>query len=95
MDLPDDDLRQAVCDNLADDPLLAKVLADPDGNPTFVLRDQVVWYVRPDGVQVLCVPKGKLGERTIRGALIEEAHRVVGHYGPQRTSEYLRRWYWW
>jgi len=20
---------------------------------------------------------------------------VVGHYGPQRTSDYIRQWYWW
>ena len=27
--------------------------------------------------------------------IIEQAHSIVGHYGDQRTAEYVQRWYWW
>jgi hypothetical protein len=27
--------------------------------------------------------------------IVEQAHQVVGHFGSQRTSDYIRRWYWW
>ncbi|KAJ7639890.1 hypothetical protein B0H17DRAFT_1216784 [Mycena rosella] len=33
--------------------------------------------------------------RDRRGALLQQAHNSLGHFGPQRTGDYLRRWYWW
>jgi hypothetical protein len=44
---------------------------------------------------VICVPNVPYEEHSTVGMLIEQAHRIVGHYGSQRTAEYLRRWYWW
>jgi Integrase zinc binding domain len=44
----------------------------------------------------LCIPKGKtLGGKSLRGLILEQAHKVIGHFGEQRTSDYVRRWYWW
>jgi hypothetical protein len=34
-------------------------------------------------------------ETTIWARIVEQAHQVVGHFGSQRTSDYIRRWYWW
>jgi len=36
-----------------------------------------------------------LAETTLRTRILDQAHQVVGHYGPQRTSDYIRQWYWW
>jgi hypothetical protein len=44
---------------------------------------------------MVCVPVVPYGNQTMIGVLIDQAHQVVGHYGAQRTAEYLRRWYWW
>jgi hypothetical protein len=27
--------------------------------------------------------------------VIEQAHTILGHFGPQRTADYIRWWYWW
>jgi hypothetical protein len=45
--------------------------------------------------KVVCVPMVLFGNQTTIGTLVDQAHRVVGHYGAQRTAEYLQRWYWW
>ena len=33
--------------------------------------------------------------KSLCGLIIEAAHAVVGHFGPQKTSNYVHRWYWW
>ena len=27
--------------------------------------------------------------------VIEQAHTILGHYGAQKTADYIRQWYWW
>ena len=27
--------------------------------------------------------------------VIEQAHKVLGHFGAQRAVDYIHRWYWW
>ena len=34
-------------------------------------------------------------DTTLHGRIIEQAHMIVGHFGPLKTAEYVRRWYWW
>ncbi|KIY68288.1 hypothetical protein CYLTODRAFT_443477 [Cylindrobasidium torrendii FP15055 ss-10] len=82
---PGDVMRDAIIASYAGDELFSKILASPKAYKQFENNGRVV----------IGIPKGKLGSRSIRGAVIEEAHRIVGHYGAQRTSEYLRRFYWW
>src|SRR5690606_193186 len=47
------------------------------------------------GERVLCVPHGSFNNKSLRGSILEQAHEILGHFGPQRTSDYVRRWYWW
>jgi hypothetical protein len=27
--------------------------------------------------------------------VIEQGHLILGHFGAQKTADYIRRWYWW
>ena len=27
--------------------------------------------------------------------VIDQAHMILGHFGPQKTADNIRRWYWW
>jgi hypothetical protein len=36
-----------------------------------------------------------MGRQSLHGVIIDQAHTIVGHFGPQRTTDYIRRWYWW
>ena len=47
------------------------------------------------GEEVMGIPSTKYMDTTLRARIIEQAHQVVGHFGTLRTSDYIRRWYWW
>ena len=34
-------------------------------------------------------------KKTLHGLVVESAHSIIGHFGPQKTLDYVRRWYWW
>jgi len=75
--------------------LFAKVMKQPDQHTAFTLRDQLIWSRNRGGEQVLCVPSTKMGCQSLHGVIIDQAHMIVGHFGPQHTADYIRRWYWW
>jgi len=77
------------------DSLFAKVLKQPDQHAAFTVRDQLIWSRNRGGEQVLCVPSTKMGRQSLHGVIIDQAHTIVGHFGPQRTADYIRQWYWW
>jgi Integrase zinc binding domain len=77
------------------DLLFAKVLKRPDQHAAFMIRDQLIWSRNRVREQVLCVPSTKMGRQSLHGIIIDQAHMIVGHFGPQCTTDYIRRWYWW
>ena len=78
-----------------DDALFAKVLANPETHQAFDIHNGLIWTKNIGLERVVCLPKGKYGQQSIRGAVLEQAHQIVGHFGHQRTADYIRRWYWW
>jgi hypothetical protein len=77
------------------DSLFAKVMKQPDQHTAFMVHDQLVWSRNRGREQVLCVPSTKMGHQSLHGIIIDQAHTIVGHFGPQHTADYIRRWYWW
>ena len=44
----------------------------------------------------MCIPRSLLeGKRSLPEIVIDHAHNTLGHLGPQKTSEYACRWFWW
>jgi hypothetical protein len=77
------------------DLLFVKVLKQPDQHAAFTIRDQLIWSHNRGGEQVLCVPLTKMGRQSLHGIIIDQAHMIVGHFGPQCTADYIQQWYWW
>jgi len=77
------------------DSLFVKVLKQPDQHAAFMIRDQLIWSRNRGGEQVLCVPSTKMGHQSLHGVIIDQVHTIVGHFRPQRTADYIQRWYWW
>ena len=79
------------------DPLFKKICEKPKDHPRFTVSQEsgLIWTTNLAGEKVICVPKSPRHARSLRTLVLEAGHRVVGHYGPQRTADYLRRWYWW
>jgi hypothetical protein len=92
---PDDELRTAIKSGYAEDMFFAKIIADPTAFSMFSIHEDMIYTRNRGGEEVLCVPDAKVGEYSVRGRLIEQAHESLGHFGPQRSGDYLRRWYWW
>src|SRR5262249_18365952 len=47
------------------------------------------------GEPVLCIPRARNKKFSLTAQVIEQAHTTLGHFGPQKTADYIRRWYWW
>ena len=90
-----DPLDGDILKSYAEDRLFSKVLLRPEDHPDFFIRDEFIWRHNRGGEDVLCVPNGKSKNSSLHGRIIEQAHTIVGHFGSQRTADYIRRWYWW
>jgi hypothetical protein len=77
------------------DKLFSKILRFPKEHPAFTIREGLIWTRNRGGEEVLCVPTGLTRNQSLQGLITDQAHTIVGHFGPQRTVDYIRRWYWW
>jgi hypothetical protein len=77
------------------DKLFSKVLEKPGAFKTFECRDGLIFSLNATKDQVLCVPRTMHGRRRLTEVIIDQGHFVLGHFGAQKTIEYIRRYYWW
>ncbi|KAF8227296.1 hypothetical protein L208DRAFT_1213865, partial [Tricholoma matsutake] len=88
-----------LCDDIqkgyANNKFFKKLFENPEDHPGFQIWDRFIWMKNCSGEDVLCVPSTLFKGTTLHGHIIEQAHTVVGHFGPLKTSEYIRCWYWW
>ena len=77
------------------DPVCAKVLSNIEHHANFTTTDGLLYTKNRAGERVLCIPTGLHQKRRLNEIIIAQAHEVLGHFGPQKTAEYVRRYYWW
>jgi hypothetical protein len=93
-DDPEEEKRliKAIKDHYDKDPLTRTVLTNPNHHLTyFRVNNGLIWTKNFRDREVICVPR----EKSLVTQILVKAHEIVGHYGEQRTCEYIRRWYWW
>ena len=94
--LGDKSFLQAVIDGYKGDSVFSKIVENPGHYPMFRLHDGLIHTKNRLGNDCLCVPRSLInGKRSLPEVVIDLAHSAVGHLGPQKTSEYARRWFWW
>ncbi|KAF8190255.1 hypothetical protein K438DRAFT_1493340, partial [Mycena galopus ATCC 62051] len=76
----------------AEDVFFKKIVEHPTEYRGFSLQDGLIYSRNHGNEEVVCILNR---EKSVRGMLIEQAHETLRHYGGQRTSDYLRQWYWW
>ena len=59
-------------------------------HPSFKTKNKIIYTKNRGGENVVCVPLAMLAETTLKTRILDQAHQVVGHYGPQRMSDYIR-----
>jgi Integrase zinc binding domain len=64
-------------------------------NPSFTEWDGFIWVQNRGGEDVVCIPSASSMDMTLKTRILEQAHQMVGHYGPECTAECVKRWYWW
>ena len=77
------------------DTLCAKVLNNIGHHRNFEAQDGLLYTRNCAGTSVLCIPSVVLRKRRLTEIIIAQAHEVLGHFGPQKTADYIRRHYWW
>ena len=92
----DDSFIKAVKDGYKLDSVFSKIIDNPGHYPTFRLIEGILHTKNRLGDECMCVPRSLLeGKRSLPEIVIDHAHNTLGHLGPQKTSEYARRWFWW
>src|SRR6202142_3494490 len=64
-------------------------------NVHYWMKNGLLYTKSRNGLAVVCVLNVKFDKRRIVEVVIDEAHRAIGHLGPDKTLSYVRRWYWW
>ncbi len=77
------------------DKMMKIIMENPSEHLLFQIKNELIWTKNRKGEDVLCVPRTLMGDKSLIGLILDQAHSTLGHYGYQRTSEYIRRWYWW
>ena len=80
-----------------EDSLFKHILSDPKEHPRFVVTDGLIYTRNLSNNLIMAIPKGNepTTGKSLHGLVIEAAHKVVGHFGLQKTSENVRQWYRW
>ena len=89
------DLRTLLKEGYQTDSFFRKILAAPKEHARFRVHEDLIWHLNREARWVLCVPKVKQGRRMVTELIIDHAHATLGHLGYRRTSDYVRRWFWW
>ena len=85
----------AVKQGYPEDALFRKVVAKPSAYPNFTMNEGLLYVRTRLGFECLCIPRVLLGERRLTERVLDMGHSTLGHLGPRRMNEYLRRWVWW
>jgi len=72
------------------DPFFRKVIEKMGTHPSFKTKNKIIYKKNRGGEDIVCVPLAMSAEMTLRTRILDQAHQVVGHYGPQRMSDYIR-----
>ena len=92
----DQNLLQEIKEAYKDDSTLGKVLESTKAHPRFGVRNGLIWTQNEYHRDVICIPSAakRRGRRVIE-IIIDHAHNVMGHFGHHKTTQYVRRTYWW
>jgi RNase H-like domain found in reverse transcriptase/Reverse transcriptase (RNA-dependent DNA polymerase)/Integrase zinc binding domain len=89
------DFLDKVRNGYKSDPLFSKIMEEKERYATFSVRDGLVYMTNKGKQEVLCIPRKITKDYSLTATIIDQAHAILGHFGAQKTADYIRRWYWW
>ncbi|KAJ3780237.1 hypothetical protein GGU10DRAFT_279718, partial [Lentinula aff. detonsa] len=88
------DLESLLKNQYGNDTMFKKIIEKPKEYRNFEVSNGLVYLIQHDR-KVLCIPRLTVNKRNIRECIINEAHSLLAHLGPKKTSDYLRDYVWW
>src|SRR3984957_10340718 len=77
------------------DRLFSKIVTEISHHSAFSLQDGLLYTMNHGGHEVLCIPRVVNKDYSLMAIVIDQAHTILRHFGPQKMADYVRRWYWW
>jgi hypothetical protein len=78
-----------------EDLLFSKVLENIGHHKNFETEDGLLYTRNHADESVLCIPSVIRKKQRLTEKIIAQAHKVLGHFGPQKMADYIWRHYWW
>ena len=85
----------ALGEQYPEDKFFGSIWGSPDRHKRFEKEETLLWTKNRLNQRVICFPKGTHKNLNIRGIVIDASHETIGHLGCRKTTEYIRRWFWW
>ncbi|KAG6893552.1 hypothetical protein C0995_016721, partial [Termitomyces sp. Mi166 len=84
-------MRVHILQGYKKDRMYIEILNKPTEHPRFTIERELIYTVNMEGAKVLCVPR----DWSLITTILDQAHTIVGHFGYQKTLNYVRQMYWW
>ncbi|KAG6893602.1 hypothetical protein C0992_009344, partial [Termitomyces sp. T32_za158] len=83
-DLEDARLHECIRRGYSQDKFYVEILDKPTEHPRFVIEQKLVYMMSPARAKVVCI----LQDRSLITTILDQAHRIVGHFGYHKTLKY-------
>ena len=78
------------------DKIQSKILENPKAHAKFGIKEGLIFTKNNLSRDVICVfPKAIHKGKQLIEIIIDHAHNIIGHFGQFKTSQYIRRYFWW
>ena len=90
------DLNKLIMKFYQQDKIYSKILGNPKADAKFGIKEGLIFTKNNLSRDVICIsPKAIQKGKQLIKIIINHAHNIIGHFGQFRTSQYIRRYFWW
>ena len=89
-------LNQVIRKFYQQDKRYSKILENPKAHAEFGIKEGLIFTKNNLSWDVICIsPKAIHKGKQLIEIIIDHAHNIIGHSGQFKTSQYIRRYFWW
>ena len=90
------DLNKLIMKFYQQDKIYSKILENPEVHAKFGVKEGLIFTKNNLSRDVICIsPKAIHKGKQLIEIIIDHAHNIIGHFGQLKTSQYIRRYFWW
>lgn len=85
----DDSFWEAIKNGYVEDSTFSKVISAIDQYTAFRMEGGLLYTKNHQSDDVLCIPRALYKKQMLPKLIIDQAHKTLGHFGAQKTSDYV------